>query len=93
MRLIVGRKDGSAFSLGGLETEVVEEALKAHLEPQARCGEGMALGEAGLANSMIDISDGLLADLGCHGRPPDDHLYPSIRIRIFVERCRMESIW
>lgn len=47
-----------------LETAAVEEALKAHLEAQARWREGVALGEAGLANSMIDISDGLLADLG-----------------------------
>ena len=40
-----------------------EEALKAHLEPEARWREGMLLGEAGIPNSMIDVSDGLLADL------------------------------
>jgi thiamine-monophosphate kinase len=50
-------------SLGDVPETVIQEALKAHLEPEARCEEGMALGESGLAHSMIDISDGLLADL------------------------------
>jgi len=35
-----------------------------HLDPTPRVGEGMALAEAGLPTAMIDISDGLLADLG-----------------------------
>ena len=43
---------------------LVEEALRAFLEPQGRCREGTVLGEAGVANSMIDLSDGLRADLG-----------------------------
>lgn len=39
-----------------------------HLDPTPRCNLGQALAEAGLASAMIDISDGLLADLGhvCH---------------------------
>jgi thiamine-monophosphate kinase len=40
-----------------------DEALKAHLEPTARWQEGAALAGAGAVNSMIDVSDGLLADL------------------------------
>ncbi len=35
-----------------------------HLDPTPRVCEGMALAEAGLPTAMIDISDGLLADLG-----------------------------
>jgi thiamine-monophosphate kinase len=35
-----------------------------HLDPTPRVHEGLALAEAGLACSMIDISDGLLSDLG-----------------------------
>lgn len=39
-----------------------DEALKALRNPQARIEEGIAL--RGIAHSMIDISDGLAADLG-----------------------------
>lgn len=35
-----------------------------HLDPTPRCSLGLALAEAGLVSAMIDISDGLLADLG-----------------------------
>jgi len=35
-----------------------------HLDPTPRVHEGLALAEAGLTCSMIDISDGLLSDLG-----------------------------
>jgi thiamine-monophosphate kinase len=35
-----------------------------HLDPTPRCGLGQMLAEAGLVSAMIDISDGLLADLG-----------------------------
>jgi thiamine-monophosphate kinase len=35
-----------------------------HLDPQPRIREGLALAEAGIPNAMIDLSDGLLADLG-----------------------------
>jgi len=35
-----------------------------HLDPTPRCDLGLRLAEAGLVHAMIDISDGLLADLG-----------------------------
>lgn len=39
-------------------------AVKKHLDPCPRIEIGKALAEKNLANSMIDISDGLFADLG-----------------------------
>jgi len=39
-------------------------AVARHLDPSPRVREGMALAEAGIPTAMIDISDGLLADLG-----------------------------
>ena len=38
--------------------------LQRHLDPTPRCDFGVKLAESGLAHAMIDISDGLLADLG-----------------------------
>lgn len=38
--------------------------VQRHLDPTPRCNLGRALAEAGLVSAMIDISDGLLADLG-----------------------------
>lgn len=38
-------------------------AVERHLDPLPRVLEGMALAEAGIPSAMIDISDGLLADL------------------------------
>jgi thiamine-monophosphate kinase len=40
------------------------EAVARHLDPTPRVREGLALAEAGLPTAMIDVSDGLLADLG-----------------------------
>jgi thiamine-monophosphate kinase len=40
------------------------EALIKHLRPEPRLVAGKAIGEAGLATAMIDISDGLSTDLG-----------------------------
>jgi len=40
-----------------------ESAIRKHLAPEPRLGVGRALGEAGVARSMIDISDGLSTDL------------------------------
>lgn len=46
------------------------ELARRHFRPQARLALGRALARAGLATAMIDISDGLLADLG-HLLAPD----------------------
>ncbi len=40
------------------------EAVLRHLDPAPRVREGMALAEARIPTAMIDVSDGLLADLG-----------------------------
>ncbi len=41
-----------------------QELIQAHLEPSLRLKESKLLAEKGLATSMIDLSDGLLKDLG-----------------------------
>ena len=38
-------------------------ALKAHLEPEPRCAAGLWLAEKGYPRAMMDLSDGLSADL------------------------------
>jgi len=38
--------------------------LLRHLDPTPRCSLGLELAKSGLVHAMIDISDGLLADLG-----------------------------
>lgn len=45
----------------GTATEYV---INRHLDPTPRCRLGQTLAEAGLISAMIDLSDGLLADLG-----------------------------
>ncbi|MDD2336930.1 MAG: thiamine-phosphate kinase [Geobacteraceae bacterium] len=40
------------------------DAISRHLDPAPRVHEGLALAESGLPCAMIDISDGLLSDLG-----------------------------
>ncbi len=52
---------GLAELRGGLSSG---QAVDRHLDPVPRCGEAMLLAEAGLPTAMIDVSDGLLADLG-----------------------------
>ncbi len=39
-------------------------SLRRHLDPEPRVGLGLALAEAAIPTAMIDISDGLVADLG-----------------------------
>lgn len=45
------------------EESLVQRALRAHLRPEPRVGYGRRVGAGSLANSMIDISDGLAQDL------------------------------
>lgn len=40
------------------------DGVARHLDPTPRVAAGLALAEAGLPSAMIDVSDGLLADLG-----------------------------
>jgi thiamine-monophosphate kinase len=47
---------------GRLERQA-KEAIRAHLDPEPRVVAGRALGLAGLATAMIDLSDGLEQDL------------------------------
>lgn len=42
----------------------VKTIIKRHLKPTPRVKEGVLLSKCGIVSSMIDISDGLLADLG-----------------------------
>ena len=41
-----------------------EELVRAHLEPQARVEQGLFLAQTGSVNAAIDLSDGLVQDLG-----------------------------
>ena len=50
---------GLAVAKGARET-----VLARHLTPRARLAEGRALARSGFVRAMIDVSDGLLADLG-----------------------------
>jgi thiamine-monophosphate kinase len=47
---------------GAVDRAVAEEAIRRHLTPTPRLGEGRALAATGLASSCIDVSDGLTAD-------------------------------
>ncbi len=47
-----------------VDGDVRRRLIEKHLMPQPRLAEGQLLGRSGLVHAMIDISDGLLADLG-----------------------------
>jgi thiamine-monophosphate kinase len=47
-----------------LEAGLIDQAIAAHLRPLPRVAFGQALGRHRLAHAMIDLSDGLLQDLG-----------------------------
>ncbi len=57
------------------------ELLKRHLEPIARVEVGCRLGAAGVPTAMIDVSDGLLADLG--------HILTASRVGASIEIDRL----
>ncbi|MBI1922268.1 MAG: thiamine-phosphate kinase [Geobacter sp.] len=62
---VTGTLGDSALGLEMLKKgERSGPAVEKHLDPTPRLREGMALAEAGLPIAMIDISDGLAADLG-----------------------------
>jgi thiamine-monophosphate kinase len=48
----------------GVDGRFRKRVLERHLTPQPRLREGRLLARSGLAHAMIDISDGVLADLG-----------------------------
>jgi thiamine-monophosphate kinase len=49
---------------GNLDSADREQLLRAHLEPHPQVALGRLLARNGLARAMIDVSDGLLQDLG-----------------------------
>jgi thiamine-monophosphate kinase len=62
---VTGTLGDSALGLRLLKNgERTGPLVMKHLDPQPRVREGLALAEAGIPNAMIDVSDGLLADLG-----------------------------
>ena len=62
---VTGTVGDAAAGLGELRRGIREGFLVSRqLDPQPRVEAGVALAEAGLASAMIDVSDGVLADLG-----------------------------
>jgi thiamine-monophosphate kinase len=62
---VTGALGDSALGLQMLKRgERGGRATDRHLDPSPRVREGAALAEAGIPTAMIDVSDGLLADLG-----------------------------
>lgn len=56
-------EDGFRLEDSKDRSDARQQAISKHLAPEPRLKLGRALGEAGLATSMIDISDGLSTDL------------------------------
>jgi thiamine-monophosphate kinase len=63
---VSGTLGDSALALQLLSSDlpVADELAQRHHRPQARVALGRALAEAGVPSAMIDVSDGVLADLG-----------------------------
>jgi thiamine-monophosphate kinase len=62
---VTGTLGDAALGLALLKAGIRDGvAITRHQDPLPRVREGMKLAEAGLPSAMIDISDGLLADLG-----------------------------
>lgn len=62
---VTGTPGDSALGLIQLRSgERAGAPVRKHLDPPPRVREGVALAEAGIPTAMIDVSDGLLADLG-----------------------------
>ncbi|GFE57268.1 thiamine-phosphate kinase [Geobacter sp. AOG1] len=63
--LVTGSLGDSALGLEFLRQDIRSgRAVERHLDPLPRVAAGLRLAEACLATAMIDVSDGLLADLG-----------------------------
>ncbi len=62
---VTGELGNSAMGLKLLQQKkkAIQNFKRAHLSPNPRVKEGMALSEKKLAHAMIDVSDGLLLDL------------------------------
>lgn len=56
-------KDGRRLEDLKVRSDAKQQAIIKHLSPEPRLKLGRAIGKAGLATSMIDISDGLSTDL------------------------------
>jgi thiamine-monophosphate kinase len=62
---VSGTLGDSALGLAALQRgEPLTGALRRHLDPEPRVRLGVALADAAIPTAMIDVSDGLLADLG-----------------------------
>lgn len=62
---VSGTLGDSALGLEALRKGVLPTgALRRHLDPEPRVSLGLALADATIPTAMIDISDGLIADLG-----------------------------
>ncbi len=60
LKLLLG---GERVEESSSEEQLKQSAIRTHLKPEPRVEFGRRLGELGLANSMIDVSDGLAQDL------------------------------
>ncbi len=63
----------------------LKDAMLLHIDPVARVKEGRMIAETGLATAMIDISDGLAADIG--------HIMESSKVgaRIYIPQCPLST--
>ncbi len=65
---VTGKVGGAALGLACLNAGVSENSaapfVHRHNDPTPRVEEGLALAESGMVTSMIDVSDGVIADLG-----------------------------
>jgi len=78
----------AAPALDRVERPLRDKVSQAHLRPVARVAEGRWLGASPAVNAMIDLSDGLAADLG--------HLTSesSAGARVYLEKLPIsEAVW